>query len=136
MSEDIFVDEEMQPDPELNRITNAIIGAAIEVHRRLGPGLLESLYENALAIEFAQRGIPFRRQVCINVTYKVHPIGDCRLDFLVDDKVLVELKAVETLASVHKAQVLCYLRITKHKLGLLINFNVPLLKEGIRRIAN
>ena len=136
MSEEYFVDEEMEPNPELNRLTNAIIGAAIEVHKRLGAGLLEHLYENALAIEFKARGIPFTRQVCIDVLYRDQPIGECRLDFLVDEKVIVEIKAVETLAPVHKAQVLCYLRITKHKLGLLINFNVPVLKDGIRRIAN
>jgi GxxExxY protein len=136
MKNECFVDEVLEPDPELNQLTNAVIGAAIEVHRKLGAGLLESLYENALAIELTERRIPFQRQVVVPVTYKGKPIGECRLDFLIDNKVIVELKAIEVLAPVHRAQVLCYLRITRHKLGLLINFNVAVLKDGVRRIAN
>lgn len=136
MNEDAFVDSEMEPNAELNLITNAIIGAAIEVHRELGAGLLESLYENALASEFRRRGISYIRQVPVEVQYKGEPIGETRLDFIVESKVIVELKAVEALAPVHKAQMICYLKITKLKLGMLINFNVPVLKEGIRRIAN
>ena len=135
MDEECFVDEEMEPDPELNRITNAIIGAAIEVHRALGPGHLESAYEEAMAIEMSLRGIPFRRQVEVQLIYKGHPVGKGRLDFLVDEAVVLDLKAVDQLAPIHTAQVISYLNITGHPLGLLINFNVPALRHGIERIA-
>ena len=136
MSEEIYVNEETEPNPELNALTNAIIGAAIEVHRGLGAGLLESLYENALAYEFSLRGIPFTRQVPVTVIYKQQVIGETRLDFLVAGKVIVEIKSVEVLNKVHSAQLMCYLKVTHHKLGLLLNFNVPVLKDGIKRIAN
>src|SRR5687768_17457544 len=131
-----FVDEVDEPDPALNRWTNDIIGAAIEVHRTLGPGHLESCYEEALAVEFELREIPFRRQVEIHLQYKGRPIGKGRLDFLVAEQVIVDLKAVEALNSVHAAQMISYLKITGLKLGLLMNFNVRSLKEGIRRIAH
>jgi len=137
MSEDTsYVDEEMEPDPELNKLTNAIIGAAIEVHRQLGAGLLELLYENALAHEFMLRNIPFLRQVPIPVVYKQQVIGETRLDFLVGGKVVVEIKAGEMLAKVHTSQLICYLKVSGYKLGLLINFNAAVLKNGIKRIAN
>ena len=135
MNDDFYVDEDMEPDPELNRLTNAIIGAAIEVHSQLRAGLLESLYEQALAIEFTRRGIPFARQVVVPVRYKGELIGNQRLDFLVDGKVIVETKTVEQFAPIHSAQMICYLRITGCKLGLLLNFNVRALKDGIKRIA-
>jgi len=130
-----FVDEEMEPDPELNRFTNAIIGAAIAVHKEIGPGFDESVYEEALAIEFGERGIPFKRQHPIEVLYRGRVVGKGRLDFLVFDQVIVELKSVETIAPVHVAQVLAYLRATKMKLAIIINFNVKLLKNGIKRVA-
>ena len=137
MSEEVsYVDEDMEPDPELNALTNAIIGAAIEVHRQLGAELLELLYENALAHEFMLREIPFTRQVPISVYYKQQVIGETRLDFLVAGKVVVETKSVELLAKVHSSQLICYLKISGYKLGLLINFNVAVLKNGIKRIAN
>ena len=123
-------------DPELNTLTKAVIGAAIEVHRILGPGLDEALYEAALAVEFRLRGITFTRQVIVGVTYKGEPIGEKRLDFLVDGKLIVELKAIELIAPLHKAQVLTYLKITNHRLGLLINFNSAVLKEAIHRIIS
>jgi len=135
MSQGEFVDEEAEPDPELNRITNLIIGAAIEVHKRLGAGHLESVYENALAIEFEVRGIAAARQVPIEVYYRDRLVGAGRLDFLVEDRVIFDVNAVESLAPIHTAQMISYLRITKHKLALLINFNVKLLKDGIKRIA-
>ncbi len=115
-------------------LTGAIIGAAIEVHRELGPGLLESAYQACLAREFALRKIEFEQQIALPVTYKGTAI-DCgyRLDFLVDGKVIVELKAVEALHDVHDAQLLTYLKLTGCKVGLLINFNVAVLKNGIRR---
>jgi GxxExxY protein len=123
-----------EPATEFDILTASVIGAAIEVHRQLGPGLDEILYENALSIELRLRGIAFARQVIIPVVYKGKAIGEKQLDFVIDGKLIVELKAVEQIASVHKAQVLTYLKITGHKIGLLINFNVPALKEGIRRI--
>jgi GxxExxY protein len=125
----------MEPDPELNRITNAIIGAAIEVHRMLGPGHLEAAYEEALAIEFRLRAIPFERQHPIELVYKGQVVGKGRLDFLVFDKVIVDLKSVEGITSVHTAKMISYLRITGHKLALLLNFNVKRLVDGIRRVA-
>ena len=125
----------MEPDPELNRMTNAIIGAAIEVHRKLGPGHLESSYESALAIEFTLRNIPFSRQHAIALDYKGFPVGESRLDFLVFGKIIVELKAIETVAPIHLAIVMSYLKVTGLKLALLINFHVRALKDGIRRIA-
>jgi GxxExxY protein len=123
-----------EPATEFVILSASVIGAAIEVHRQLGPGLDEILYENALSIELRLRGIAFARQVIIPVVYKGKAIGEKQLDFVIDGKLIVELKAVEQIASVHKAQVLTYLKITGHKIGLLINFNVPALKEGIRRI--
>jgi GxxExxY protein len=119
-----------------NDLTHAIIGAAIEVHKLLGPGLLESAYEECLAREFSLRGIRFERQKGVPVVYKDVKL-DCgyRMDFLVDGNVVVELKSIESLAPVHEAIVLTYLRLSGCRLGLLINFNVPMLKEGIRRFA-
>jgi len=119
---------------ELNKITEAIIGAAIEVHRTVGLGLLESAYEECLSREFAVREIPFQRQLPLPVFYKGVSL-DCgyRLDFLVAGKIIVELKSIDQLLPIHEAQLLTYLRLSKCKLGLLINFNVPLLKDGILR---
>ena len=119
------------PEKEL---THEIIGAAIEVHRILGPGLLESVYENCLAREFNLRNIPFEIEKPLPVEYKGTSV-DCgfRLDFLVDQKVVVELKAVDKIDPVHEAQLLTYLRLTGCKIGLIINFNVPILIKGIRR---
>lgn len=123
-----------EPSAELDRLTREVIGAAIEVHRTLGPGFLESSYEAALAIELGLRGISFSTQTPVPLSYKGHAIGQNRLDFVVANQLVVELKAVESITSIHKAQIIAYLRATGHKLGLLINFNVPLLKDGIHRI--
>lgn len=120
--------------PHLNDLTGEVIGAAIEVHRVLGPGLLESAYEAALCVELELREVPFVRQPMVALVYKDHPIGTGRMDLLVRGELIVELKAVEALGDVHTAQVLSYLRATGHRLGLLINFNVTVLKDGIRRI--
>ena len=119
---------------EINRITETIIGAAIEVHRALGPGLLESAYEECLCRELSLRGIPFERQRSLPVEYKGLRL-DCgyRLDLLVADTVVVEIKAVESLLPIHEAQLLTYLRLGGWKVGLLINFNVAVLRQGIRR---
>ncbi len=117
-------------------LTGKIIGAAIEVHKVLGPGLLESAYQACLAREFALQGIPFQQQKDLPVGYKGVQL-DCgyRLDFLVAAKIVVELKAVETVHPVHEAQLLTYLRLTNCQVGLLINFNVPVLKEGVKRLV-
>jgi GxxExxY protein len=120
-----------------DEVTQRIIGAAIEVHRTLGPGLLESVYEECLEHEFRLRKVPFERQRRVPIAYKGHPVGvDLRMDFLVEDLVVVELKAIEKLLPVHGAQLLTYLRLTDKPLGLLINFNVSLLREGIRRVIH
>ncbi|MHB1141949.1 MAG: GxxExxY protein [Sulfuricaulis sp.] len=123
-----------EPDEKLDQLARAIIDAALEVHRHLGPGYLESIYEEALAVELALRDLPFVRQIPIPVQYKGQPVGQGRLDFLVDNALVVELKAVEALLPVHKAQVISYLKATGHQLGLLMNFNVPVLGQGIQRI--
>ncbi len=119
---------------ELNRMTEQIIGAGIEVHRTLGPGLLESAYEECLCRELSLREIPFDRQRPLPVEYKGVKL-DCgyRLDLLVAGSVVVEIKAVTAIESIHEAQLLTYLKLGGWKLGLLINFNVPVLKDGIRR---
>lgn len=119
-----------------NALSKLIIGAAIEVHRQTGPGLLESAYEECLAYEFTARDIPFERQKPVPMVYKDVQL-DCgfRLDFLVGDLVVVELKAVSELAPIHDAQVLTYLKLTGCKLGLLLNFNVRLMREGIKRLV-
>ena len=118
----------------LNEVTDAIIGAAMEVHRALGPGLLESTYKMCLCRELSIRGLSFKRQVPIPVEYKGVKL-DCgfRADIVVDNTILVEIKAIESLAAIHDAQLLSYLKLGGCKIGLLINFNVELLKHGVRR---
>jgi len=117
--------------------TDGIIGGAIEVHRTLGPGLLESVYEECLAVELGLRGLRCERQRAVPLQYKGRQLGvDLKIDLLVNDRVVVELKAVEKLLPIHEAQIITYLRLTGKPLGLLINFNVPLLKDGIRRFLN
>ena len=117
-------------------LTRTIIGAAIDVHRALGPGLLESAYEECLCRELSLRGLAFRRQYPLPVDYKGTRL-DCgyRLDLLVGEAVVVEVKAVERLLPVHQAQLLSYLKLGRWKVGLLINFNVPVLKQGIKRMV-
>jgi GxxExxY protein len=124
-----------EPAPELDGLAKAVVDAAFEVHRTLGPGFLESVYEEAMVIELKARGIPFERQRPISITYKDRPVGEGRLDLLVASQLLVELKAVETLVPIHKAQVISYLKATRLQLGLLINFNVPVLRSGIQRVV-
>ena len=120
-----------------DELSNKIIGAAIEVHNTVGPGLLESVYEECMAFELASRDIPFERQKEIPIIYKGHKLDTVfRIDLLVGRLVIVELKSVETVLPVHKAQVLSYLKMTNLKLGLLLNFNVPRLKNGIKRLVN
>ena len=122
---------------DINRLTGEVISAAIEVHKTLGPGLLESVYEECLCRELQLRKISHERQKELPVEYKGLKLNcGYRLDILVDNRVIVELKACESLQPIHEAQLLTYLKMTDVKVGLLINFNVSLLKEGIKRIAN
>ena len=121
---------------DIDTLTGSIIGAAIEVHRELGPGLLESSYQACLSWELIQRGLDFERQKRLPLTYKGTDIEfGYRLDLLVEDLVVVEIKAVESLTPVHAAQILTYLRLTTCPVGLLINFNVRYLRDGLRRFV-
>ena len=114
-----------------------VIGCAIEVHRSIGAGALESIYEEASAYEFGLKGLAFRRQASLPVVYKGVNLGlGYRVDFIVEEKLVVELKTVERLLPIHDAQVLTYLKVLNLRQGLLINFNVPLLKKGIKSILN
>ncbi len=124
-----------EPSPQADVLAKAVIDAAIEVHRQLGPGFLESVYEEALAVELTIRQILFERQRPIVVRYKEHAVGEGRIDLLVAGELLVELKAVEALAPIHKAQVISYLKAMGLHLGLLINFNVPVLRAGVQRVV-
>jgi GxxExxY protein len=130
---DLDLDDELLEERGAE-LTRAIIGCCIEVHRALGPGLLESMYEAALCHEMDLRGLHYQRQVEMPVIYKGKPIGKGFIDLIVEGQVIVELKACESIVSVHRAQLICYLKVTKLKIGLLVNFNVPVLKDGIRRI--
>lgn len=121
---------------EVNQITEKIIGAAIEVHRNIGPGLFEKIYEECLCIELQALSINFERQKQIPIVYKgtTFEFG-FRTDLVVEETIVVELKSVSTLLPIHESQILNYLKISKLQIGLLINFNVPLLVKGIRRVA-
>jgi GxxExxY protein len=125
-----------EPDKDVDRLAHEVIGAAIEVHRALGPGYLASVYESALCIELDHRAIQYEQQFAYSLAYRGKPIGDGRIDLLIASTLVVELKAVDQLAPIHKAQVISYLKATGRQLGLLINFNVPVLKEGIQRIIH
>jgi GxxExxY protein len=119
----------------LNSISGAIVDCSIRVHRELGPGLLESVYEVCLMKELMSEGLTVRRQVALPVFYKGENIGlDFKIDLLVEDEVIVELKTVDSILPVHEAQLLTYLKLSEKRLGLLINFNVKLLKDGIKRM--
>lgn len=117
-------------------ITHEVIGAAIDVHRELGPGLLESAYEEYLCFELGLRGIPFLRQEKLPITYKGHFLdAGYRIDILIQDQLILELKAVDRLQPIFEAQLLTYLRLSRIRIGLLMNFNVPILKDGLKRIV-
>jgi GxxExxY protein len=128
---------EMRPlPPELNVLSGEVVDAALKVHKTLGPGLLESVYERCLCRELLCRGVPFRSQLDLPIEYDGMVIDSgLRIDLMVDGRLIVELKAVETLHPLHSAQLLTYLKLTGLRLGLIINFNVPLLRDGLRRIA-
>lgn len=116
-------------------ITERIIGCAIEVHRCLGPGLLESVYESALCVELTMNSLPFKRQIGIPLYYKGERISEHRPDLIVDDRVIVEVKSVEGIAPIHVAQMLTYLKVTSIEIGLILNFNGPTMKQGTRRVV-
>ncbi len=116
-------------------LTHKIIGAAIEVHRALGPGLLEELYEDAFCIELEERKLKHERQQHVDVVYKGRDIGDMYADIVVDNAVIIELKSVESLNQIHIAQLMTYMKLLNLKKGLLINFNVRFLREGIKRVV-
>ena len=120
----------------LNELSGKVIGACIEIHRELGPGLLESAYEECLAYELSKAGLRFERQRALPVCYKEVRL-DCgyRLDFVIEDALIAELKAVSELHPIHQAQLLTYLKLDQKPLGLLINFNVPTLTQGVKRVA-
>jgi GxxExxY protein len=118
---------------ETSKLTERIIGCAIEVHRHLGPGLLEATHEEALCVELEEAGLKYRRQLPVPVVYKGRTIGEYRLDLMVEDAVIVEIKSVQRYDPVFEAQILTYPRVTGKRIGLLINFNSRLLKDGIKR---
>ena len=127
----------MRENDRLDEISHRVIGAAIEVHRHLGPGLLESAYQSCLAFELKQLGVKLEEQKPLPVVYKQVKL-DCgyRLDLVVEDEIIVEIKAIEKLLPIHEAQLLSYLRLAKKRVGLLMNFHVPVLKNGLKRIVN
>lgn len=132
--EHALLDDDDEPDVNRREITNRLIGACIAVHREPGPGYLEAYYERALEIEFRRRGIAYRRQVPFQVTYCGQPIGSGCWDFVVEDKVVLELKHVNAMADVFTATMISYLRATSMRLGLIVNFNVKHPKDGIKRV--
>lgn len=123
-------------DPAIEDLAHRVIGAAIEVHEHLGAGLPECAYRDALCHELSLRGMRFAREVTMPITYKGKEVGFTRLDLLVDDLLIVELKSVDSLAPLHRDQCITYLNVTRLKLALLINFNVRILKDGIKRVIN
>ena len=127
----------MNDKDRANILAEVAIGCAIEVHKHLGPGLLESVYEQALAFELKEAGLSGVRQKRLPVIYKGHPLRDeYRLDLLVEDTLIIEVKSVERLTMVHDAQLLTYLKLTGLWLGLLLNFNTPVMRQGIKRLVN
>ena len=118
-----------------DELTEQIIGCGIEVHRALGPGLLEATYEKGLCLELAISGLQFERQLRVPITYKGHPVGEYRPDLVVANRVLVEIKSVDRLIGLHRAQALAYMRVLKIRVGLILNFNTEVLRTGIVRLV-
>ncbi len=132
MASNIFVKEDTSKDP----LSEEIIGAAIEIHRALGPGLLESAYEDCMVYEMKERNLLVARQVPLAIQYKkLHIPNGYKIDLIIENQIIVELKAVERILWLHEAQLLTYLKLSGIHRGLLLNFNVPLLKEGIKRMV-
>jgi GxxExxY protein len=126
-----------EPVPaELEALMHSVIGAAIEVHKVLGPGQLEAHYGNAFAVELEMRGIQFEREAGVKLDYKGHTVGEGKIDFLIEGKLVVELKAVQAINDIHLMQTMCYLRMRKDRVGLILNFHVPAMnsKNAIRRV--
>lgn len=120
-----------------NDLTNEIIGSAIEVHRNLGPGLLESTYEECMAFELQERNLFVKRQYDIPIIYKGNKLNqNYRIDLLVNNEVIVELKSIKKIEPIHNAQLLTYLKLANKRYGLLLNFNVPILRHGVKRLLN
>ena len=124
-----------EPASEVDALASAVLSAAVEVHRVLGPGFFESVYEQALCLELTLRRIPFVRQPAMAIVYKDHVVGDVRPDLLVAQRLIIELKTVDRLAPIHLAQALSYLKATQLALALVVNFNVPVLLRGVRRVV-
>ena len=131
---DATIRDGLEPGHAIDVLATSVLDAAFEVHRTLGPGFLESVYEQALSMELTLRRIPFARQLPVGIRYKGREVGDGRLDLLIDGALVVEIKAVEQLAPIHIAQVISYLKAGGYPLGLLITFNVARLADGIRRV--
>jgi GxxExxY protein len=124
-------------EESVNRLTERVIGLCIEVHKHLGPGLLESAYQTCLAFELEEAGLSFEKEVHLPIRYKGRTLdANYRMDFVVEDRLVLELKSVEALLPIHEAQVLTYLRLSGRSVGLLINFNANLLKQGIKRLVH
>jgi GxxExxY protein len=128
-------DDRREPPAALDELAHRVIEAAIEVHRELGPGLPEEAYERAMSIELTARGMSSEKQRVVEIFYKGAPVGRGRIDLLVEGALIVEIKSIDSLSSVHRLQVLSYMRMLKQPLALLINFNVAVLKDGIRRVV-
>jgi len=124
-----------EPSAAIDDLAHRVIGAAIEVHRHLGPGFSEGLYEEALAIEFGLRTIPFSRQHSLRVSYKGYQVGEGRADFVIAESLVVEVKAVQQLLGVHSAQVISYLKAGDYHLGLLLNFREAVMRHGVKRVV-
>jgi GxxExxY protein len=124
----------VEPPRELDEMARSVIGAAIEVHRELGPGFSEDVYQRALEIELGARGIQFESQKAVTIMYKGFFVGKGKIDIMVGGRLVVEIKTVASLLPVHRLQTRSYMRVIREPLGLLINFDVPLLKDGIRRV--
>lgn len=121
-------------DQDVEDLAYRVIGAAIEVHAEIGPGFLESIYHNALAYELEQRGIAYQREEKVVVVFKEQVVGEGRIDLLVDQKLVVELKTVEAVTDIHRAQVSAYLKASGLRLGLLLNFNTAVMRDGVKRV--
>ena len=124
-----------EPDADLDELARAVIGAAIAVHKELGPGFPESIYAGALEVELHRRSISFEREHPVRVLYQGQVVGEGRVDFFIGGRLIVELKAVEKVLNIHLGQVISYLKMVKEPLGLLLNFHVPVMKEGIHRVV-
>ncbi len=122
--------------PDVERVAGVVVDAGLKVHKALGPGLLESAYEHCLAHELQTRGVSLRRQVSLPIIYEGTTLdAGYRLDILVENAIIIEIKAVDALTRIHEAQILTYLRLSGHRIGFLMNFNAPLFKQGLRRLA-